>query len=71
MTKAADAQTHVSTDPSISPTDPSDDIPALFATTHFRSPERPDGFTSEDLQELNELANPGRTPRPKTPSRNG
>lgn len=32
-------------------------IPALFATIHFRSPERPDGYTAEEIAELNELAN--------------
>ncbi|WP_286693158.1 MULTISPECIES: hypothetical protein [unclassified Brevundimonas] len=38
------------------------DIPALFATIHFRSDERPDGYTDEDIQALNTLAN---QPRPK------
>jgi hypothetical protein len=33
------------------------DIPALFATIHFQSSERPDGYTDEDLTELNRLAN--------------
>jgi hypothetical protein len=28
-------------------------IPALFATIHFRSPQRPDGYTAEDLAEIN------------------
>lgn len=37
-------------------------IPALFATIHFRSDERPDGYTDEDIQALNTLAN---TPKPK------
>jgi hypothetical protein len=34
------------------------DIPALFATIHFQSDERPDGYTDEDIQALNALANP-------------
>lgn len=34
-------------------------IPALFATIHFRSDERPDGYSDEDIAELNELANVG------------
>lgn len=34
------------------------DIPALFATIHFQSDERPDGYTEEDIQALNALANP-------------
>lgn len=33
-----------------------DDIPALFATIHCRSEHRPDGFTGEEIAELNELA---------------
>lgn len=33
------------------------DIPALFATIHFRSDERPDGYTDEDIAKLNDLAN--------------
>ena len=32
-------------------------MPALFATIHFRGPERPDGYTAEEIAELNELAN--------------
>lgn len=39
------------------------DIPALFATIHFQSDERPDGYTDEDIQALNALAN---TPKPKS-----
>ncbi len=38
------------------------DIPALFATIHFQSDERPDGYTDEDMQALNSLAN---TPKPE------
>ena len=37
-------------------------IPALFATIHFQSDERPDGYTDEDIQALNTLAS---TPKPK------
>ena len=33
------------------------DIPALFATIHFRSDKRPDGYSDEDIAELNDLAN--------------
>jgi hypothetical protein len=33
------------------------ELPALFATIHFRSPQRPDGYTDEDIAELNRLAN--------------
>lgn len=29
------------------------DIPALFATIHFQSSERPRGYTAEELAELN------------------
>jgi len=32
-------------------------IPALFATIHFQSDERPDGYTDEDIVALNTLAN--------------
>jgi hypothetical protein len=32
-------------------------IPALFATIHFRSEQRPDGYTDEEIVRLNELAN--------------
>jgi|GEM_PF-5074561 len=32
-------------------------IPALFATIHHQSDERPDGYTAEDIEELNRLAN--------------
>lgn len=31
--------------------------PALFATIHFQSDERPDGYTDEDIAKLNDLAN--------------
>lgn len=32
-------------------------IPALFATIHFRSERRPNGYTDEEIVRLNELAN--------------
>jgi hypothetical protein len=38
------------------------DIPALFATIHFKSDDRPDGYTDEDIRALNTLAN---TPKPR------
>lgn len=31
--------------------------PALFATIHFETPQRPDGYTDADIAELNRLAN--------------
>lgn len=34
-----------------------DDIPALFATIHFKSDDRPNGYTMEDIEEMNRLAN--------------
>lgn len=34
-----------------------ENIPALFATIHHRSDERPNGYTPEDIAELNRLAN--------------
>ena len=41
----------------------SPNIPALFATIHFRSPERPDGYTDADIAALNAIAN---KPKPKS-----
>jgi len=41
------------------PEDPKDEasedekIPALFATIHFRSDARPDGYTDEDIRRIN------------------
>lgn len=49
--------------------DKKNDVPALFATIHFRSDQRPDGFTDEEIARLNEVANakdPRPIPRPKT-----
>lgn len=34
-----------------------EDIPALFATIHFKSDRRPDGYTDEEIAELNRIAN--------------
>ena len=34
------------------------DSPALFATIHFQSDDRPDGYTDEDICTLNAIANP-------------
>lgn len=44
------------------PNEPEDEqepsvIPALFATIHFQSDERPDGYTAEDIGTLNSIAN--------------
>jgi hypothetical protein len=39
------------------------DIPALFATIHFQSDERPDGYTDEDIAALNAIASK-RSPKP-------
>lgn len=36
--------------------DPSD-IPALFATIHHQSEQRPNGYTAADIEELNHAAN--------------
>lgn len=37
-------------------------IPALFATIHFRSDKRPDGYTDDEITELNQLANGEKPP---------
>ncbi|WP_158916057.1 hypothetical protein [Caulobacter sp. S45] len=39
------------------------DFPALFATIHHRGESRPDGFTADEITELNELANGLSPPR--------
>lgn len=47
------------------------DIPALFATIHHQSDDRPDGYTSDDIAELNRMANGGgddKAPEPARPS---
>jgi len=42
---------------------PVTEIPALFATIHFQSDERPDGYSAEDIASLNAIANKAK-PRP-------
>jgi hypothetical protein len=37
--------------------EPDEKIPALFATIHFRSERRPDGYTDEDIEDLSIEAN--------------
>ncbi|MFA4950459.1 hypothetical protein [Brevundimonas sp.] len=44
-------------------TPPETEIPALFATVHFQSDERPDGYSAEDIASLNAIANKAK-PRP-------
>ena len=39
-------------DPSNAP-----DFPVLFATIHHKSDQRPDGYTAEDIEELNHAGN--------------
>lgn len=39
-------------DPSNAP-----DVPVLFATIHHKSDQRPDGYTAEDIAELNNVGN--------------
>ncbi len=39
-------------------------VPAIFATIHFKSPERPDGYTSEQIAEMNRLANADQSEKP-------
>ena len=34
-----------------------EDIPALFATIHFKSDHRPNGYTDDEIVELNRIAN--------------
>lgn len=36
---------------------PEDLIPALFATIHHKSDTRPDGYSPEDIEDLNNAAN--------------
>lgn len=36
------------------------ELSALFATIHFRSARRPDGYTDDEIAELNRAANPRR-----------
>lgn len=37
--------------------DDDDNLPRLFATIHHKSDERPDGYSSKDLWNMNNLAN--------------
>lgn len=46
-------------------TPPTSRLPALFATIHFHSPERPDGYTQAEISELNETANSSRYAKPR------
>lgn len=32
-------------------------IPCLFATIHFKSEQRPDGYTDDDIKQMNLSAN--------------
>lgn len=41
----------------------SPNMPALFATIHFQSAARPDGYTDEDIEALNAIAS---QPKPKS-----
>lgn len=54
--QAADAN------PEVDPTDVegNETPPALFATIHHKSEHRPDGYSPEDIEELNHLANGGK-----------
>lgn len=36
---------------------PEDLIPSLFATIHHKSDKRPNGYTPEDIEDLNNTAN--------------
>ena len=52
------------------PDEPEDDqelgaIPALFATIHFQSDDRPEGYSAEDIRTLNEIANPPKSGSPE------
>lgn len=37
-------------------------VSALFATIHFRSEQRPDGYSDDDIAELNKRANVEKSP---------
>jgi hypothetical protein len=39
-------------------------IPKFFATIHWKSPLRPNGYTHEDVAELNRIANLPKPPKP-------
>lgn len=46
-------------------------IPSLFATIHFQSDKRPNGYTDDDIAQLNERANreDGASHAPKAPTK--
>lgn len=44
------------------PTPDLKDIPSLFATIHWRSPQRPNGYTAEEVEEINRKLNEPRKP---------
>lgn len=44
------------------PTPDLKDIPALFATIHWRSPQRPNGYTAEQVEEINRKLNEPKKP---------
>ena len=39
------------------------EVPAIFATIHFQSADRPEGYSDEEIRELNTIAN---TPKPRS-----
>lgn len=50
-------------EPVAAPTPPDEfraDVPSLFATIHFRSEARPNGYTDKELEEINMALNPKR-----------
>lgn len=48
-------------------TDGDEPIPAIFATIHHQSDDRPDGYSAEDIAELNRAANSGPPTRSRKP----
>lgn len=38
-------------------------VPAIFATIHFKSAARPDGYSAGDIEEMNRAANDTPTDR--------
>ena len=59
VAEAADAPLPVLHDPEGDDHHDDDDsgIPALFATIHFKSDQRPDGFSAKDMWDMNNAAN--------------
>lgn len=53
MTDPADA----SDDKEPSADEEPDEFPALFATIHFKSEHRPNGYTAEEIAEINRYLN--------------